>query len=85
MRSERSKPCFSVSSGPGGGVCPNRRLDCSEDRGAEVVSLGMIGTRHCDIDKLLRKLEAQGATLRLAYEAGGRAGTGCIATSRGAD
>jgi transposase len=56
-----------------------------EDRGAEVVSLGMIGTRHCDIDKLLRKLEAQGATLRLAYEAGGRAGTGCIATSRGAD
>ena len=41
-----------------------------EDRGAEVVSLGMIGTRQCDIDKLLRKLEAKGATLQLAYEAG---------------
>ena len=41
-----------------------------EERGAEVVSLGMIGTRQCDIDKLLRKLESKGATLVLAYEAG---------------
>ena len=41
-----------------------------EDRSAEVVSLGMIGTRQCDIDKLIRKLEGKGATLRLAYEAG---------------
>jgi transposase len=41
-----------------------------EDRDAEVMSLGMIGTRQCDIDKLLRKLEGKGATLRLAYEAG---------------
>ncbi|MDO8478271.1 MAG: hypothetical protein Q7W02_19135 [Candidatus Rokubacteria bacterium] len=28
-----------------------------EDRGAEVVSLGLIGTRQCDIDKLLRQLQ----------------------------
>ena len=27
-----------------------------EDRGAEVVSLGPIGTRQCDIDKLIRTL-----------------------------
>ncbi len=41
-----------------------------EDRGAEVVSLGMIGTRQCGIDRLIRGLEAKGATLQLAYEAG---------------
>jgi transposase len=41
-----------------------------EDRGAEVLSLGMIGTRQYDIDKLIRKLESKGATLVLAYEAG---------------
>jgi transposase len=50
-----------------------------EDRGAEVVSLGTIGTRQSDIDKLTRKLESKGATLVFAYEAG-RAGTGCIDT-----
>ena len=42
----------------------------AEDRGTEVVSLGVIGTRQCDIDKMIRKLEAKGATLVLAYEAG---------------
>ena len=42
-----------------------------EDRGAEVVSLGAIGTRQCDIDKLLRKLQSKGAaTLVFVYEAG---------------
>ena len=41
-----------------------------EDREAEVVLLGMIGTRQCDIDKLIRKLESKGATLVVAYEAG---------------
>jgi transposase len=41
-----------------------------EDRETEVVSLGMIGTRQYDIDKLIRKLEAKGATLMFAYEAG---------------
>ena len=32
-----------------------------DDRGADVVSLGAIGTRQCDIDKLIRKLESKGA------------------------
>ena len=59
-----------------------------EDRGAEVMSLGMIGTRQSDIDKLLRKLESKGATLVVAYEAGpcgywlyrslGRRGVSCL-------
>jgi len=30
----------------------------------------MIGTRQCDIDKLIRRLESKGATLVCAYEAG---------------
>jgi len=42
-----------------------------EDRGAEVVSLGPIGTRQCDIDKLIRRLESKGAALVFVYEAGG--------------
>jgi len=41
-----------------------------DDRAADVVALGTIGTRQCDIDKLIRKLEAKGATLVVAYEAG---------------
>jgi transposase len=41
-----------------------------EDRGAEVVSVGMIGTRQYDIDKLIRKLESKSAALVFAYEAG---------------
>jgi hypothetical protein len=41
-----------------------------EDRGAAVVSLGAIGTRQCDIDKLIRKLQSKGATLVFVYEAG---------------
>jgi len=41
-----------------------------EDRGAEVLSLGAIGTRQCDIDTLIRKLQAKGATLVFVYEAG---------------
>ena len=40
------------------------------DRGAEVISLGTIGPRQCDIDKLIRQLQAKGATLVFAYEAG---------------
>jgi len=32
-----------------------------EERGTEVVSLGAIGTRQCDIDKLIRKLQSKGA------------------------
>ncbi len=42
----------------------------AEDRGTEVVSLGIIGTRQYDIDKLIRQLEAKGAALMFAYEAG---------------
>ena len=41
-----------------------------EDRGAEVVSLGAIGTRQCDIDRLIRTLQSKGATLVFVYEAG---------------
>ena len=41
-----------------------------EDRGAEVVSLGPIGARQCDIDKLIRRLESKGATPVFVYEAG---------------
>ncbi len=41
-----------------------------EDRGAEVVSLGAIGPRQCDIDTLIRKLQAKGTTLVFVYEAG---------------
>lgn len=40
-----------------------------EDRGAEVVSLGPIRTRQCDIDKLNRTLQSKGATLVFVYEA----------------
>ena len=41
-----------------------------EEREAEVVFLGTIGTRRCDIDKLLRKLQAKGKGLHCGYEAG---------------
>src|SRR2546425_11558901 len=41
-----------------------------EDRGTEVLSLGSIGTRQSDIDKLIRKLQSKGATLVFVYEAG---------------
>ena len=42
----------------------------SEERGAEVVSLGSVGTRQSDIDTLIRKLQSKGATLVFVYEAG---------------
>jgi transposase len=35
-----------------------------------VVSLGTIGTRQCDIDKLIRKLQGKGKTVHFVYEAG---------------
>jgi len=41
-----------------------------EDRGAEVVSLGPIGTRQCDIHKLIRRLESKGAALVFVYRGG---------------
>ncbi len=44
--------------------------DAPEDRGAEVISLGTIGPRQCDSDKLIRQLQAKGATLVFVSEAG---------------
>ena len=41
-----------------------------EERGAEVVSLGSVGARQCDLDTLIRKPQAKGATLVFVYEAG---------------
>jgi hypothetical protein len=42
----------------------------AEEREAEVVSLGTIGTRQCAIDKLIRKLQAKGKPLHFVDEAG---------------
>jgi transposase len=42
----------------------------SEERGAEVIFLGTIGTRQCDIDTLVRKLQSKAPPLLLVYEAG---------------
>src|SRR5262245_41451529 len=41
-----------------------------QDHGAEVVSLGNIGTRQCDIDKLIRRLQSKSPYLVFVYEAG---------------
>ncbi len=42
-----------------------------DNRGTEVVSLGAIGARQQDLDKLLRQLQGKGpATLVFVYEAG---------------
>jgi transposase len=42
----------------------------AEEREAEVVSLGPIGTRQGDIAKLIRKLQAKGKPRHFVYEAG---------------
>jgi len=42
----------------------------SEDRNAEVCFVGPIGTRQCDIDKLVRRLHSKASRLVFAYEAG---------------
>ena len=39
-------------------------------RGAEVVTVGTVGTRHCDLDKLVRKLISKASELVFVYEAG---------------
>lgn len=41
-----------------------------EEREAEVLLLGTIGTRQGDIDKLMRKLQGKGKPLPCGYEAG---------------
>ena len=42
----------------------------AQEHGAEVVSLGTIGTRQCDIDKLIRQLRSKSKQLVFVYEAG---------------
>jgi len=42
----------------------------AHDHGAEVPSLGTIGTRRCDLDQLVRKMQAKATHLIFVYEAG---------------
>lgn len=42
----------------------------AQDHGAEVISLGTVGTRQCDIDKLLRHLQSKSPQLVFVYKAG---------------
>lgn len=42
----------------------------AQDHGAEVVYLGTVGTRQCDIDKLIRQLQSKSNHLVFVYEAG---------------
>jgi hypothetical protein len=41
-----------------------------QDHHAEVVSLGNIGTRQCDIDQLIRRLQSKSPHLVFVYAAG---------------
>ena len=41
-----------------------------QDHGAEVISLGTVGTRQCDIDKLIRHLQSKSKQLVFVDEAG---------------
>jgi transposase len=42
----------------------------TQDHGAEVTYLGTIGTRQCDIDQLIRKMQSRARDLVFVYEAG---------------
>jgi transposase len=42
----------------------------AQDHGAEVMYLGAIGTRHCDIDQLIHKMQSKAKHLIFVYEAG---------------
>jgi transposase len=42
----------------------------AEDRNSEVISLGSIGTRQCDIDQLSRKLQSKSNRAAFVYQAG---------------
>src|SRR5262247_4728049 len=42
----------------------------AKDHDAEVISLGTFGTRQCDIDNLIRKLQSKAKHLVFVYEAG---------------
>jgi transposase len=50
----------------------------AQDHDADVIDLGTIGTRHVDIDQLIRKLQSRAKHLTFVYEAG-PCGYGCIA------
>lgn len=41
-----------------------------DNRDAEIISLGTIGTRQCDIDKMIRHMLSKSAQLAFVYEAG---------------
>ena len=41
-----------------------------QDHGADVISLGTVGTRQCAIDKLIRQLQSKSKQLVFVYEAG---------------
>jgi transposase len=42
----------------------------AKEHDADVIYLGTIGTRHADIDQLVRKLQAKAKHLVFVYEAG---------------
>ncbi len=42
----------------------------AQEHGAEVVSLGTLGTRQCDIDQLIRQLQSKSTQLVFVDEAG---------------
>ncbi len=42
----------------------------AQDHGAEVTYLGSIGTRQCDLDQLIRKMQSKAKHLIFVYEAG---------------
>ena len=42
----------------------------AQDHGAEITSLGSIGTRQCDIEHLARKMQSQAKPLVFVYAAG---------------
>jgi transposase len=42
----------------------------AQDHGAEVIYLGTIGTRQCDIDQRIRKMQSKAKHLVFVYEAG---------------
>ena len=44
--------------------------DVAKDHDAEVISLGTFGTRQCDSDTLMRKLQSKAKRLVFVYEAG---------------
>ena len=49
---------------------PNAVAYVSQDHGAHVTYLGAIGTRQCDIDQMIRKMQSKAKHLICIYEAG---------------